>query len=311
MKKVVVTGGAGFIGSHVVETLLRQDYQVAVIDNFATGHRENIAGLPVDVHVFDVTDPDVMDLIVSLHPDSIVHLAAQISVAQSVRDPLFDEQVNIKGSLHVLRAAVRSSVKKIVFASSAAVYGSPISLPVTVGHPTCPESPYGLTKLTVERYLQTFYKLFGLPYAILRFSNVYGPRQDAGGEGGVVSIFSDCLNRDIPPFIFGDGKQTRDFIFVRDLASAVVKSLQTEKNLCVNISSGSSVTINQLFRMLRSISASKVNAIYKEARPGDIRESTLSNKEAKKLLNWEPVTDLFKGLQETLRFSNRTPASSN
>lgn len=305
MKRVVVTGGAGFIGSHVVEELLRHDYKVAVIDNFSTGHRKNIAGLPVDVYDFDVTDPHVGDLILSLHPDSIIHLAAQISVAQSVRDPLFDEQVNVRGSLHVMRAAVRSSVGKIVFASSAAVYGNPLSLPVTPGHPTHPESPYGLTKLTVEHYLKTFYKLFGLPYTILRFSNVYGPRQDAKGEGGVVSIFSDRLSRDMPPFIFGDGKQTRDFIFVRDIASAVVKGLQTEKNICVNVSSGASVTINQLFRMLRSISDSNVNAIYREARPGDIRESTLSNNEAKKLLGWEPVTDLFTGLQETLHFSNR------
>lgn len=303
MKRVIVTGGAGFIGSHVVEELLRHDYKVTVIDNFSTGYHKNIAGLPVDVYTYDVTDPGIADLILSLHSDSIIHLAAQVSVAQSVRDPLFDEQVNVRGSLQVLHAAVRSSVGKIVFASSAAVYGSPIELPVTTEHPTRPESPYGLTKLTVEHYLETFYKLFQLPYCILRFSNVYGPRQDAKGEGGVVSIFSERLSQNNPPFIFGDGEQTRDFIYVKDIASAVVKSLQTEENICVNVSSGSSITINQLFRLMKKIAGSDVNAIYREARTGDIRDSTLSNEETKSLLNWKPVTDLFTGLQETLHFS--------
>ncbi|RYM06509.1 NAD-dependent epimerase/dehydratase family protein [Sporolactobacillus sp. THM7-7] len=305
MKKVIVTGGAGFIGSHVVEELLRCGYTVSVIDNFSTGHRENIAGLPVSIYNFDVTNPDVMDLIVSLQPDYVIHLAAQVSVAQSIQDMLFDEQVNVRGSLHVIKAAARASVKKVVFASSAAVYGNPLTLPVTTEHPTSPESPYGLAKLTVENYLKLFHKLYQLPYSILRFSNVYGPRQDAHGEGGVIAIFADRLRRDLPPVIFGDGEQTRDFVFVSDIASACVKALNAEKNICVNVSSGSSITINRLLQMMKEISGSSVNTVYTQARPGDIRDSTLSNVEAKEGLNWAPSVGLMQGLLETLQFSHR------
>ncbi|RYL89315.1 NAD-dependent epimerase/dehydratase family protein [Sporolactobacillus sp. THM7-4] len=305
MEKVIVTGGAGFIGSHVVEECLRQEYKVCVIDNFSTGHHENIAGLPIDVYNADVTDPNVMNLIHALCPDYIIHLAAQVSVAQSLQDLLFDEEVNVKGSLHVIKAAVRAAAKKIVFASSAAVYGNPVTLPVTEEHPTHPESPYGLTKLTVENYLRLFQKIDHLPYSILRFANVYGPRQDAKGEGGVVSIFADRLSRNLPPVIYGDGEQTRDFIFVRDVASAVVKALKAEKNLCINISTGSSLSINHLFRVIRAVAGSNINPVYGPARPGDIRDSTLSSEEAQSLLNWKPSVNLDQGLRETVLFSHR------
>ncbi|WP_066066897.1 NAD-dependent epimerase/dehydratase family protein [Neobacillus soli] len=305
MNKVIVTGGAGFIGSHIVEELLRNDYQVAVIDNFSTGREENIEGLPIEVYDHDITHPSVIDLIVSLSPDYIIHQAAQVSVAASVKDLLFDEKVNIRGSLHIIKAAIKAKVKRVVFASSAAVYGNPVALPVTLAHPTQPESPYGLTKLSVENYLKMSSKLYHLPYNILRYSNVYGPRQDSKGEGGVVAIFSDCLTTNISPVIFGDGEQTRDFIFVKDVARANVKALSARKNISVHVSSGSCISINHLFHAMKEAAGSNMNAIYKHARPGDIRHSTLANEETKSMLNWEPSIELFEGLQETIQFSKK------
>ncbi|CAM3248395.1 NAD-dependent epimerase/dehydratase family protein [Sporolactobacillus spathodeae] len=300
MEKVIVTGGAGFIGSHTVEQLLREGYQVAVIDNFTTGHQENIADLPVDVYVCDIADSAVIELIKSIKPDYIIHLAAQVSVAQSVEDPLFDQRINIQGSLNVMNGARFAGARKIVFASSAAVYGNPSELPVTTRHPTRPESPYGLAKLTVEHYLQLFQSFYQLPYAILRFSNVYGPRQDAAGEGGVISIFCERLHKGTPPMIYGDGEQTRDFIYVQDVARALAAALKLEENLCVNVSNGSSVTINQLFQQLRAVAHSDCSVYYGPARPGDIRHSMLANDETKRLLGWKPLVSLEKGLRETL-----------
>lgn len=304
MKNVIVTGGAGFIGSHIVEELLQNQYQVTVIDNFSTGRIENIQHLPIKLYDYDITNPKVIDLIVSLRPDYVIHQAAQVSVAESVKDLLYDEQVNVKGSLHIIKAAIIAGVERLVFASSAAVYGNPAELPISIEHPTRPESPYGLSKLTVEHYLMMANKFYQLPYSILRYSNVYGPRQDANGEGGVIAIFSDLLSENKAPIIFGDGEQTRDFVYVKDVARANVKALLTEENVCVHISSGTSITINELFQSMKNIAGSKVNAIHQQERPGDIRYSYLCNKASKSLLDWEPAVEFVQGLKETLHFAN-------
>ncbi|MFT8872055.1 MAG: NAD-dependent epimerase/dehydratase family protein [Sporolactobacillus sp.] len=301
MRKVVVTGGAGFIGSHVVTELLREGFEVTVIDNFSTGSRQMIAHLPIALYVCNVSDPAVTRIIQSLHPDYIVHLAAQISVARSVEDPLTDEETNIHGSLNILKAAQLSGVKKLVFASSAAVYGSPVAEIIDTSHPTVPESPYGLAKLTVEHYLHMFERYYHLPYAILRFSNVYGPGQDAHGEGGVVSIFSDRIARGLTSVIYGDGEQTRDFIYVDDVARAIIASLSVRESMCLNVSSGTSITINQLFRQMKKVAHSQCQAVYRPARAGDIRRSKLANAQTKKLLEWKPIVPLERGLLETLR----------
>ncbi|MFT8318513.1 MAG: NAD-dependent epimerase/dehydratase family protein [Sporolactobacillus sp.] len=300
MKKVIVTGGAGFIGSHVVEELLREGYEVAIIDNFSTGSKENIAHLPVELYVCDIADPPVTRIIQSIHPDYVVHLAAQISVAQSVEDPLFDARTNVQGSLNVMNGARYASVRKIVFASSAAVYGNPAVNPITTAFQPEPESPYGLAKLTVEHYLQLYAKYYQLPYCVLRFSNVYGPRQDAAGEGGVVSIFADRLHKGTPPMIYGDGEQTRDFIYVKDVARAIAAGLQTNENVCLNVSSGTSVTINQLFAEMKEAAHSDCEVFYGPERAGDIRHSCLANDQTKKVLGWKPLVPLNKGLHETL-----------
>ncbi|MBV7506564.1 NAD-dependent epimerase/dehydratase family protein [Bacillus sp. sid0103] len=303
MNKVIVTGGAGFIGSHIVEELLLRDFNVTVIDNFSTGRQENIEHLPIEIYNHDITDPSVIDLIVSLCPDYIIHQAAQVSVAESVKDFLMDEKINIRGSLHMINAAIKAKVKRFVFASSAAVYGNPVTLPVTIEHLTNPESPYGLTKLSVENYLKMSSKLYQLPYSILRYSNVYGPRQDAKGEGGVVAIFSSQLTENSTPVIYGDGEQTRDFIYVKDVAAANVKALHANENISVHVSSGSFISINELFETMKKAAGSDLSPIYKQDRPGDIRHSILANEETKTLLSWEPSTNLFEGLQETLQFA--------
>ncbi|MBD8070886.1 NAD-dependent epimerase/dehydratase family protein [Bacillus sp. PS06] len=305
MTKVIVTGGSGFIGSHIVEELLEHQFDVTVIDNFSTGHRENLENVDVDILEYDITNPSVIPLIVSLQPDYIIHQAAQVSVVESVKNPLNDEHVNIKGSLHMIEAAIQSNVKKFVFASSAAVYGNPSSLPISVEHETVPESPYGLSKLTVEHYLDMCSKLYQLPYSILRYSNVYGPKQDAKGEGGVVAIFSECLSKHISPMIYGDGEQTRDFIFVKDVAKANVRAMLCKDNLCVNVSSGQSISINRLFEVMKEVAGSDVLAIYKESRLGDIRDSLLDNVGTKALLNWEPSYDIYEGLKETIQYANK------
>ncbi|MFS0636153.1 NAD-dependent epimerase/dehydratase family protein [Mesobacillus foraminis] len=304
MKRVVVTGGAGFIGSHIVEELLQNKFHVSIIDNFSTGKMENIEHLHVDLYTCDITDPSVINLVVSLCPDYIIHQAAQVSVAESVQNPLLDEKINVKGSLHIIEAAAKAKVQKLVFASSAAVYGNPVELPVTTAHPTRPESPYGLTKLTVEHYLKLSSKLNQVPYSILRYSNVYGPRQDAKGEGGVVAIFSDRITNHAAPVIYGDGEQTRDFIYVKDVAAANIKAMLAEENLCVNVSSGTRISVNQLFQAMKEIAWSNLTPVYKEERPGDIRDSVLSNEETCSLLGWEPAYGLFRGLKDTIAHSS-------
>ncbi|EME73362.1 NAD-dependent epimerase/dehydratase family protein [Bacillus sonorensis] len=302
MEKVLVTGGCGFIGSHITEQLLKENYHVTILDNLSTGHLANIDGLPVDLHQEDITKPEAMELIKSINPDYIIHLAAQVSVAESVSDFLKDENINIRGSLHVIKAASECGVKKIIFASSAAVYGNPNYLPVDTRHITNPGSPYGLTKLTVENYLKLAYDLYGVEYCILRYSNVYGPRQDAKGEGGVVSIFSDLLTNGTAPVIFGDGEQSRDFIYVGDVAAANVNALKAQSNVCLNVSNGFSITVNELFAEMKKATNSTLSPVYRDERPGDIRHSTLCNEETKKILNWEPQMPLDKGLEKTISY---------
>jgi len=305
MSKVVVTGGAGFIGSHIAEELVEAGYEVTIIDNFSTGYYSNIAHLSADIYQYDITNPSIIDFIVGLKPDYIIHQAAQVSVAESVHNILHDENVNVKGSLHIIKAAIKASVKKLVFASSAAVYGNPLVLPVTVEHPTLPESPYGLTKLTVEHYLKMANKFYQLSYGILRYSNVYGPRQDAKGEGGVVSIFSEKIQTNNILQIYGDGEQTRDFIYVKDVARANIKALEIEENICVNISSNTKITINDLWKeMKKAVNIEKLEIKYERERAGDIRHSLLCNKQTMELLNWMPKTNLENGLKETLLFAN-------
>lgn len=298
--KVLVTGGAGFIGSHIVEELLLNNYEVAVLDNFSSGKLSNIEANKVTIYEGDVVDENFVNKVVSdFKPMHIIHQAAQVSVAESVNNMLKDEQINIKGSLNIINAARVNNVNRIVFASSAAVYGNPQYLPVDENHPVNPMSPYGLSKLTVEKYLEISNSLYGLNYTILRYSNVYGPRQDAKGEGGVVSIFTDNVCNEKNLHIFGDGMQTRDFIFVKDVARANVASLKLEENFILNVSSNTIITIKELAKLVISENNSTVIIEHGDERLGDIKDSLLDNKLLIEHLNVQQFTDISEGLKLT------------
>jgi UDP-glucose 4-epimerase len=298
--KVLITGGAGFIGSHIAEALIESRYDVAVVDNLVTGYEKN---LPPAVRFYkqDVR-MDLDDLFAAEKPDYVIHQAAQVSVSHSFIDPLYDCEENILATLNILQACVRHNVKKVVFASTAAVYGNPVYLPVDEAHPLLPISFYGLTKGHAEKCIQIYGDTHQLDYSILRYANVYGPRQDARGEAGVVSIFIEKLIQGEEPIIFGDGKQTRDFIFVKDVARANVAALTSASKEILNIGAGQEVSIQEIINQLAMIIEKPVQPLLRPVREGDIRSSVLQNERAQLMLGWSPGHSLEEGLRETVRF---------
>ncbi|MGF9965210.1 NAD-dependent epimerase/dehydratase family protein [Bacillus rhizoplanae] len=299
--KVLVTGGAGFIGSHIVEALLENNIETVVIDNLATGHKYHIPSGVAFYH-FDVRDPDIDKIFMIEKPDFVIHQAAQVSVQESVKQPLYDCSENIMATVNILQSCIKYNVKKIIHASTAAVYGNPKYLPIDENHDRNPVSFYGLSKLTSETYIQLFAKLSDLKYTIFRYSNVYGARQDANGEAGVISIFIDRLLKNDSPIIYGDGNQTRDFIFVKDVAYANFLALRNADNQICNISSNQQTSVNELLDIIYSLMKIENKRIYKEERPGDIVHSYLLNNKARKYLNWNPKFSLLQGLEETISF---------
>jgi UDP-glucose 4-epimerase len=302
--KVLVTGGAGFIGSHVVERLLALKFEVVVLDDLSSGKVENI---PPDVRFIkqDIT-LDMKEVFEGQDFDAVVHLAAQVSVPHSIQDPLLDQKVNIEGLLRLLEACRHYHVESFIFASSAAVYGTPHELPVTEDHPTVPLSPYGLTKRMSEEYLRLYSELHGVRSTVLRFSNVYGPRQPVKGESGVISIFADRLRRGEAPTIFGDGTDTRDYVYVKDVARAVQAALEARRTGTFNIGTQTSVTLNELYAQLLSVSGLNLPAQYGPPRPGDIRHSLLSIERIQRELHWYPQVTLEQGLTETMAWAMRS-----
>jgi UDP-glucose 4-epimerase len=296
--KVLVTGGAGFIGSHIVDELLEKKYEVVVIDNLITGHESRI---PNGVKLIKADIRDSLDsAFMSEKPDVIIHQAAQVSVANSTVHPFYDADENIMGTINLLNLSVKYNIKKFIFASSAAIYGNPGQLPITENHPSKPISFYGLSKLTSESYIQLFSKFHGLSYAILRYSNVYGMRQDANGEAGVIAIFKEKILSEENPNIYGDGLQTRDFVFVKDVAKANAAAITYGNNGIYNICSNSQVTVLDIIKEFRNITNSNVTPVFCEAREGDIRDSVLSNVKARTELNWSPEETIRTGLKKTM-----------
>lgn len=283
-KKVLVTGGAGFVGSHVADRLIEEGCSVAVVDDLSTGRLENVNPAAV-FYRQDITDPALSEVFAEFKPAAVIHLAAQANVITSVADPLADARVNILGTLQVLECCRRFAVTRVVYASSAAVYGPPQYLPIDEKHPVQPTSPYGITKYTPEQYFAIYRDLYGINSVILRYANVFGPRQDPLGEGGVVAIFTDQIQRGITPTVYGDGEQTRDFVYVKDVAQAnwlalkFLNSLnqsgnqnvsqQHKQSLILNVSTNQRTSINELYRALyRTVTAPKKeneeNALYNE-----------------------------------------------
>lgn len=296
--KVLVTGGAGFIGSHIVGKLLAQGYEVVVVDNMYTGCEDRLHPA-VTLYKADIASTELEDVMEFERPDYVIHQAAQIDVQSSLHDPLHDAQTNILGTINLLVQCGKLGVTKFVYASSAAAYGHPESRAVDEQHPIRPISFYGVSKSTPEHYIRVCAELYGLSFVILRYSNVYGIGQDPRGEGGVISIFMDRTLRGQPPIIYGDGEQTRDFIYVSDVANANVHALQYGRNITCNISCNKQTTINELTELLGLLSGSQLPPLYKEERRGDIRHSRLDNSRAIRELHWKPKYSLLRGLQET------------
>lgn len=300
--KAVVTGGAGFIGSHLVEELLLQGAKVHVLDNLKTGRLQNVHPLAV-MHIEDIRSQGAKQIIKREKPDVVFHLAAQADVGQSIREPKYDADMNINGTINILEACREASVKKIIFASTSGVYGNLQKDLISEKDLTMPISYYGLSKLTAESYIRLFHQLYGLSYTILRFGNVYGPRQSAKGEGGVIAIFLDRIKKGMPLMIHGDGEQTRDFVYVKDVVRANIAAVEKGDQETIQVSTGRSVSVNHLVKMLTQIYGSPIETIYTHARTGDIKHSCLDNKKARQLLQWNPQVDIFNGLTETYTFS--------
>ncbi|WP_126428035.1 NAD-dependent epimerase/dehydratase family protein [Brevibacillus marinus] len=295
---VLVTGGAGFIGSHLVEKLLACGHRTVVVDNESSGLRQHV---PPDAvyHRLDICDERLPELIKREQPEVIVHLAAQSVVPVSVRDPALDARVNIQGLIALLEAARRQDVRKVIFASSAAVYGEPAQVPIVEEMAGQLLSPYAVSKFAGEGYLAAYQHLYGLAYTVFRFANVYGPRQSAKADGGVVAIFTEQIRRGRTLTIHGDGEQTRDFIYVGDVTEAIITAFDRADNTVLNLSTGVPTSINQLIDELEQVARIRVQRQYGPPRPGDIRHSCLSTEKMKRLLKWQPRYSLREGLEAT------------
>ncbi|WP_282171268.1 NAD-dependent epimerase/dehydratase family protein [Cytobacillus firmus] len=301
--KVLITGCAGFIGSRVIHILLKEGFEIAVVDNLSTGSKNNVpSGIPF--YQISIQDPILEDIFLKEKPESIIHLATQVSVKDSMKNPIADENINITGTLNLLEKCIKYNVRKIIYTSTAAVYGKPVYLPNNEQHHLNPISFYGLSKLTAEKYIRLFSKIYGLNYMILRLANVYGMNQNVNGEAGVVASFINRLNNGEAPIIYGDGKQTRDFIFVDDVASAVSKSLHN-KNQVLNISSQNKTSINELAHSLMKIYNVNHPIIYRDSRMGEIKDSLLDKNYAKEKLNWSPRYSLEGGLIKTIEYNRK------
>ncbi len=296
--KILVTGGCGFIGSHIVDNLVGLGHTVAVADNLSTGNIDNLNPKAKFYNV-DIRSAEFRSAVEEFAPEVIYHEAAQIDIQKSIREPSFDAETNVVGTVKVLEACRDFGVSKIIYASSAAVYGNPEYLPVDEKHPKAPMSYYGISKFTPEFYIKTFSDMYGLKYTILRYANAYGVRQDPKGEGGVVSIFTDKLLRGETPIIFGDGEQTRDFVYVRDIAGANIAALTKGDNEIINVSTCKKTTVNELFAVM---SEGKVKAEYRDARKGDILHSYLDNTKLREILGYEIKYTLEQGVKETMDY---------
>lgn len=295
---VVVTGGAGFIGSHVVDRLLEQGHHVIVVDDLSSGSTANLAAT-ADLEEFDLSSPEAASRIAGLRPAAVVHCAAQASVTQSFRDPARDAAANIVGSLNALRGALEGGGRRFVYLTSGgAVYGHAASLPSAEGDRVAPLSPYGWSKWIVERYLDILAD-DRLPWIALRLGNVYGPRQRSDGEAGVVAIFADQMRRGAEVTIEGDGDQTRDFVFVLDVVDATAAALDHERTTTLNVGTGRPTSVNHLFAELRAIAGYAGRPTHVPPRPGDIRHSVLDVRRAAHVLGWTAGTSLEDGLRLT------------
>lgn len=298
--EILITGGAGFIGSHILAQLQgRRDMDVVVFDNLSSGSKEHVpAGM--ELVEGDVCDEAAVDaLFADHHFDAVIHLAAQTMVPFSVDHPVEDCQINLEGVLHVLEACRTHGTGHILFSSSAAVYGDNLHIPLKETERLVPTSSYGITKMTTEHYLRVYHELYGMDATVFRFANVYGERQGEKGEGGVVSIFCKLLSQRQGITVFGDGNQTRDFVYAGDIAQAIIRALPLKGYHTMNVSTGQETSINDLIRSFEKAVGYTVPVQYTAPRTGDILRSVLSNEALKRDLGFVPAMDLEEGIRRT------------
>lgn len=305
--KILVTGGAGFIGSNVVDVYVSAGHEVAVVDNLTTGKKRNL-NPQAKFYEIDIRDKALAQVIAEFSPEIINHHAAQIDVRKSVSDPIYNADVNELGTLNLLEAAVKAKVKKVIFSSTGgALYGEVAEKNgADENHSLEPISPYAITKRSVEMYLYAYKVNVGLNYTVLRYGNVYGPRQDPLGEAGVIAIFCGKMLKDAAPTIYGDGKQLRDYVYVGDIADVNLLVLEKGSGMTFNIGMGRGISVNELFACLKEIMEFKKEVIYAPPRAGELFRSVLNSKKIEKELGWKTKIDIKSGLKKTLNWYKTT-----
>jgi len=302
MAKILVTGGAGFIGSNLVHKLIQMRHNVVVIDNLSTGFRSNLHP-QAKFYKVDICSAVIDKIFQREKIDYILHYAAQVDVRKSLQNPILDVQVNISGSINLLRSCQKHKVKKVIFASTGgAIYGEQSYFPADEKHLELPISPYGVAKLSVEKYLHFYKEVYGIPYVAVRYANVYGPRQNPKGDSGVVAIFSEKLLRNEALTIYGKGEQTRDYVYVEDAVNAALLALKSKQTGSFNIGTGKETSVNQLYQMMKTKTGSGSRVTYAPFRAGEQMRSCIDYTKAKKLLGWKPSFDLYSGLDLTLKY---------
>ena len=297
--KILVTGGAGFIASQIADAFINEGHEVHILDNLSTGFKENTNPKAKFIQA-DISTPDITEIFAKEKYDVINHHAAQIDVRKSVADPVFDANTNILGSINLLQACIKTGVKRFMFASTGgAIYGEQEYFPADEFHPTKPVSPYGITKLSIEKYLYFYMNEYGLNYTILRYANVYGPRQNPFGEAGVVAIFANKLLKNDNPVINGEGKQTRDYVFVEDVVKANVLTLTSSGSDIYNVGTGIETSVNELFTKLNWIAGNKATEKHGPAPKGEQMRSVITSEKLFKKFNWKPSVKIEEGLQKT------------
>lgn len=298
--KILVTGGAGFIGSHVADALLAKGHDVHVMDDLSGGRRERVPEAAT-FHEVDIRSEEAARLLMEEQVEVLVHHAAQMDVRRSVADPRFDADVNVGGLLNLMEAGRKGQLQRVVLASTGgAIYGEPDYAPQDEAHPLRPLSPYGITKRASELYLFYYEQQYGIPYVSLRYANVYGPRQNPHGEAGVVAIFTQRMLAGEQPYIFGDGSQTRDFVYVGDVVRANVRALGLNRSAVINIGTATETSVNTLFRTLRDLIDPGIEEVHAEGKPGEQQRSVLAYDKARMLLDWVPEVTLEEGLRRTV-----------
>lgn len=299
-KKILVTGGAGFIGSHVADAFRVAGHDVHVMDDFSSGREENVPEGAV-VHRMDIRSDEAAAVMARERFDVLCHHAAQMDVRRSVADPAFDAQVNILGFLNLMEAGRENGLGKVLFSSTGgAIYGEPDYTPQDELHPLRPLSPYGITKLCTEKYLFYYHEQYGIDYVALRYANVYGPRQNPHGEAGVVAIFTERMLQGRQPFINGDGLQTRDYVYVGDVVRANLAALDYDASGIINVGTGIETNVVELFRALRDLINPEIPEEHAPGKPGEQRRSVLGYDLAKRVLGWSPTVSLEEGLRQTV-----------